>query len=411
MIPRYTPQLQKGSFALFFKLLYKKELIDGGYIEEFENEFAKYIGVKHAISFSSARNGLILLLQQFGIRKGDEVILPSFTSPAVPSAIASTGAKPIFIDVDNDTFNINTRLIKSKITKKTKAIIATHIDGQPCNIGDIIKLASSYKLKVIEDCAHAIGAKYKGVKVGKFGHAAYFSFAMGKQINTLGGGMIVTNIDGLAANLKEYVKNVSLSPKLPILKKIILMNFITFFLRPVFFNIFVFPVIYLLNFIRIDPINLLFKDKGGIKKFTRYTNFQAALGLNRMKLLDQSNIRRKENAKVLSALLSKNIKKQKQKKRLQSIFLYYDIIVDGRREVKKKLLNSGIDTQESWNVSCSSLDKFRKYNCKCPISDQLEKKSLYLPINESLGKGDMVYIADKLNKIIRYFDNEKNKIF
>ena len=96
-----------------------------------------------------------------------------------------------------------------------------------------------------------------------------------------------------------------------------------------------------------------------------------------MKLLDQSNIKRKENAEVLSALLSKNIKQQKQKKGLQSIFLYYDIIVDGRREVKKKLLNSGIDTQESWNVSCSSLDKFRKYNCKCPISDQLEKKSLY----------------------------------
>lgn len=400
MIPRYTPQLPKGSFALFLRLLYKNELINGSYIEKFENEFAKYIGVKHAISFSSARNGLILLLQQFGISKGDEVILPSFTSPAVPFAIESAGAKPIFVDVNKDTFNIGTRLIKSKITKKTKAIIATHIDGQPCNIGDMIKLASSYKLKVIEDCAHAIGAKYKGVKVGKFGDAAYFSFAMGKQINTLGGGMIVTNIGGLATNLKENVKNVSLSPKLPIIKKFILMNFITFFLRPVFFDIFVFPLIYLLNSISVDPINLLFEDKGSIKKFTGYTNFQAALGLNQMKLLDKISIRRKDNARILSELLSKNIKKQKQIKGLQSVFLYYDIVVDGRREVKKKLLNSGIDTQESWNVSCSRLDRFKKYNYECATSNRLEKNTLCIPIHNQLKEKDLIYIANKINKII-----------
>ena len=123
MIPRYTPQLPKGSFYLFLRLLYKNELLSGSYIEEFENKFAKYISVKHAVSFSSARNGLILLLQQFGISKGDEVVLPSFTCPAVPFAIESVGAKPIFVDVDNDTFNMNTKLIKAKITKKTKAII------------------------------------------------------------------------------------------------------------------------------------------------------------------------------------------------------------------------------------------------------------------------------------------------
>ena len=407
MIPRHIPRLPKGSIALFFKLLYKKELINGRCIKEFENEFAKYIGVKHAISFSSARNGLILLLRQFGIGKGDEVVLPSFTCAAVPSAIESVGAIPVFIDVNCATFNINITLIESKITKKTKAIIATHIDGQPCNLGGIMKLASTYKLKVIEDCAQAIGAKYKGVKVGKFGDAAYFSFAMGKQINTLGGGMIVTNIDWLAANLKENLKNFSLSPKLIIIKKFILMNFITFFLRSIFVNILVFPLIYLLNFVRIDPIHLLFEDKGRIKQFTRYTNFQAALGLNRMKLLNQGNIRRKENARILSALLSKNIKKQKQIKELQSIFLYYDIAVDRRGEVKKKLLNSGIDTQESWNVSCSRLDKFKKYNYRCPTSDQLEKKSLYLPIYDGLKEEDMVYIADKLNKIIESFNNEK----
>src|SRR3989338_2101973 len=407
MILRYVPKLPKGSITLFFKLLYKKELIEGDYIWEFEKEFARYIGVKYAISFSSARNGLVLLLQQLGIGKSDEVILPSFTCPAVPSAIEHIGAIPVFIDVDSGTFNMDAKLIESKLTRKTKAIIATHIDGQPCDLGSIMKLSSTYKLKVIEDCAQAIGAKYKGVKVGKFGDAAYFSFARGKQINTLGGGMIVTNIDWLADNLKENVKNYSLPPKLPIIKKFILMNFIILSLRPLFFNIFVFPLMYLSSFIKLDPVHILFEDKGGIKKYTRYTNFQAVLGLNQIKLVDIGNIKRQKNARILSSQLSKKIKKQKQTAEVESIFLYYDIVVGRREEVKRKLLNGGIDTQESWNVSCSSLERFKKYNCKCQISDQLEKKSLYLPINEQLDDVSLGYIAKKLNRIMESLDNEK----
>lgn len=406
MIPRYTPKLPKGSLALFFQLLSKNELIKGDYIEKFENEFARYIGVKHAISFSSARNGLILLLQQFGIGEGDEVILPSFTAPAVPSAIENVGAIPIFIDVECDTFNIDVTLIESKITKVTKAIIPTHIDGQPCNLAGVMKLASAYNLKVIEDCAHAIGGEYRGVKVGKFGDAAYFSFATGKQINTLGGGMIVTNMDWLATNLKENMKDASLSLKLPLIKKFILMNFINLCLKQVFFNLFVFPLIRLLNLFGADPVNLVFEDEGFIKTNVKYTNFQAVLGLGQLKLLDRCNSKRKGNAKILSQLLSKKIKKQKGIDRAKSVFLYYDIIVDKRKEIKKKLLSFGIDTQESWNVSCSRLNHFKLYNSKCPVSDELEKKSLYLPVHPSLQEKDIVYIADRLNKVVESVNNE-----
>ncbi|MFH1641553.1 MAG: aminotransferase class I/II-fold pyridoxal phosphate-dependent enzyme [Nanoarchaeota archaeon] len=386
MIPRYIPELPKSSMRLFLNLIYKGKFIEGNYINKFEEEFANRLGIDHAILFSSARNGLISLLRQLKIGKGDEVIVPSYTCPAVPSVIEKIGATPIFIDVEKDTFNIDTKLIKSKITKKTKAIIATHIDGQPCDLKEIIGLASSYNLKLIEDCAQAIDAKYKGIKVGRFGDAAYYSFAFGKQLNTLGGGMIVTNNNLIATNLRRDIKKLSLAHKLPIINKYILMYFINFCLNPFIFKIFISPLIHILNIVGIDPINILFKDQGQVRKFTKYTNFQAGLGLQQLKQLDENNAKRIKNARTLSKLLSKNIKIQKQIKERESIFLYYSVLLDRRKKTKRKLIRLGIDTQESWNVSCSRLNRFRKYNCVCPVSDQLEKKALYLPIYSQLKK-------------------------
>ncbi|GAB1402346.1 hypothetical protein MASR1M68_12570 [Elusimicrobiota bacterium] len=140
----------------------------GKYVSEFEKAFAKYCGCKYAVSVTSGTTALHLALRAVGIKNGDEVIIPSFTMIACAFAVCYTGAKPVFVDIDEKTWNIDVSKIEKKITKKTKAIMPVHIFGNPCNMKEIIKIAKKHKLHIIEDCAQAHGAEYNGKKVGQF---------------------------------------------------------------------------------------------------------------------------------------------------------------------------------------------------------------------------------------------------
>jgi perosamine synthetase len=165
----------------------------GPFVERFENMVADHCGVKFAVSCSSGTAGLHLALLTAGIGVGDEVIVPSFSFIATANAVTYTGAKPVFVDSDIQTWNIDTGKIKEAITSKTKAIIPVHLYGHPADMDPINKLASEFNLLVIEDAAEAQGATYKGKRVGSLGEVAVFSFFGNKIITTGEGGMIVTN--------------------------------------------------------------------------------------------------------------------------------------------------------------------------------------------------------------------------
>ena len=165
----------------------------GKFIEEFEKQFSKYCGCKYGIAVSNGTVALHLALVALGIGKGDEVIIPSLTFIATANAVAYTGAKPVFIDSEVDTWNIDPLQVEEKITPKTKAIIPVHLYGQPANMQLIMELANKYHLYVIEDAAEAHGAEYKGKKVGSVGDVGCFSFFGNKIITTGEGGMLTTN--------------------------------------------------------------------------------------------------------------------------------------------------------------------------------------------------------------------------
>jgi hypothetical protein len=161
---------------------------------EFEKEFASYTGCKHAIALANGTVALELALEALGIRPGDEVITTSYTFIASASAIVMRGAVPILADIDPNSLNISAETILPLITSKTKAIIAVHLVGNPCDMDPILELAREHNLKVIEDCAQAHGATYKGRPVGSLGDAAAFSFCQDKIMTTGGeGGMLTTN--------------------------------------------------------------------------------------------------------------------------------------------------------------------------------------------------------------------------
>lgn len=177
--------------------------IQGKECEAFEKEFAAYCGTKYCIGCSNGLDAISLSLKALGIGAGDEVIIPSNTFIATALAVSFVGAKPVLVDPDIDTFNLSKLGIKNAINSKTKAIIPVHLYGQAADMEEIINIANEYKLKVIEDCAQAHGAEYKGKKVGTFGDIAAFSFYPGKNLGALGdAGAIVTNNKKLADKVK-----------------------------------------------------------------------------------------------------------------------------------------------------------------------------------------------------------------
>lgn len=179
--------------------------IGGSAVGEFEKKFADYIRVKHAVAVNSGTDALVIAMKALGIGEGDEVITTPFTFFATAETIAMVGATPVFVDVEEDTYNIDPTKIEEKITSRTKAILPVHIFGQPADMKTICAIAQKHKIKVIEDACQAVGAAIGDQKVGTIGDAACFSFFPTKNLGGFGdGGMITTNSDDLAVICRAY---------------------------------------------------------------------------------------------------------------------------------------------------------------------------------------------------------------
>lgn len=175
----------------------------GPNVQGFEQEAAEYLGVKHAIGVASGTEALHLALAAEGIGAGDEVITTAFTFIATAEAICYLGAKPVFVDIDPKTFNIDPSAIEAAITPKTKAVMPVHLFGQPADMTRIQQLCVKHNLKLIEDCAQSFGARINGRQTGSIGHAAGFSFFPSKNLGAFGdGGLVTTQSDETAAKVK-----------------------------------------------------------------------------------------------------------------------------------------------------------------------------------------------------------------
>jgi len=184
-------------------IIENSQFILGGDLKKFENDFARFIGVKHCVGLDNGTSALELSLRAMDIGNGDEVITVANTFIATSSSIAFTGAKPVLVDIDKETYNIDTSQIENSITPKTKAIIPVHLYGQPADIDEILEIAQKHNIAVIEDACQSHGAEYKGRKTGSFGDTAAFSFYPAKNLGCFGdGGAIVTNDDGIAERVR-----------------------------------------------------------------------------------------------------------------------------------------------------------------------------------------------------------------
>ncbi|MBZ0200002.1 MAG: DegT/DnrJ/EryC1/StrS family aminotransferase [Ignavibacteriaceae bacterium] len=339
----------------------------GKYITQFEEAFANYCGVKHGIAVANGTVALHLALVALGVGKDDEIIIPNFTMIATAFAVCYTGAKPVFVDAEKETWNIDVNKIESKITKKTKAILPVHIYGHPCDMEEINRMALKYNLKVLEDSAEVHGAEYKGKKCGSLGNIAAFSFFANKIATTGEGGMVVTDDDELAEKCR-YFKNLC------------------------------FPVK--------GPRNYQHNEIG----FNyRMSNLHAALGLAQVEKLDFYVERRINHNRLYRKYLQgvHGIIFPMEEVDTKSVYWMNGIVVDkesfglNRNELMAKLKQDGIDTRLFF-TGMHKQKALLQYGCKCKgnfsISEWLEENGMYLPSGSNLHQRQIELICSQIKK-------------
>lgn len=337
----------------------------GKYIGEFEKKFSDYCGVHYGICCANGTVALHLALRVLNIGPGDEVILPTFTMIASCNAVVYTGATPVLVDSELDTWNMDVKKIGQKITPRTKAIMVVHTYGHPVNMDPVLDLARKHQLYVIEDAAEAHGAEYKGKKAGSLGDIACFSFYANKIITMGEGGIVVTNNQDWAERARK--------------------------LRNHFFG----------------ETRFLHQEIG---YNYRLTNVQAAIGLAQLERIEELAGARRQNAALYNKLLApvSGITLPPEKKGVKNAYWMYGILVQplfgvGMHELREELLKRGIDTRTFFigmhRQPAYANYKFPSFQDQYPVAEELERKGLYLPSSSHLTEAQIQEVANAVQEI------------
>jgi len=315
-------------------------LVEGDSIGKFENSFADRVGVRHACSFSSGRVGLYGLLKVLEIGDGDEVLLSVPTHIVVANAIRYTGATPLYVDCDPLNFNMDLREARKRITPKTKAIILQHTFGIPVDLEPATDLAREFGIPLIEDCVHALGARYAGKPVGSFGKAAFFSTEETKTISTTMGGMVATDDDEIAEKMREFQKTCA-SPSPWLAYRYVLKLVLYHLLMQPHVHRYSRPIYEWLGNYHPLPRPTCHKELLGEKPDNyqqRFSNAQAFMGLRQLCRLDDNLSHRAEiAARYHNGLAAQGFKRPKIPPQAEPAFVRYPVLVENRAAAVKKL--------------------------------------------------------------------------
>lgn len=370
IIPYGHQWIDKDDIKEVVKVLKTDWLTQGPKVEEFEKAVAKYCGAKYGVAVSSGTAALHLAYIAAGIKSGDEIITTPLTFAATSNMIIACGARPVFIDIEKDTLNINPEEIEKKITRKTKAIVPVDFSGHPCNYDEIIKIAKKHKLLVIEDACHALGAEYKDKKIGSFNDMTILSFHPVKHITTGEGGMILTNN-------KDFYEKLKIFRHHGIVKK---------------------------------------PEKGGwyyeienIGYNYRLTDFQCALGLSQLKKIDGFVKRRREIVATYNKAFKhiKGIITLAEKDYTESSWHIYPIQVQGvdRRKMFEQLQENGIGVQVHYiplHLQSFYKKRFAYKKGDFPIAEKYYEKAITLPLFPGMTDENVKYIIKTIKKINKH---------
>lgn len=358
MIPIAKPIIADEEIKEVVEVMKSGFIAQGPKVAEFEEKFADYIGVKHAVAVSSGTTALHLSLLAAGIGPGDEVITTPFSFAATGNSILYVGAKPVFVDINKDTYNLDPLLIEDAVTNNTKAVMPVHLYGQPAEMEPINEVANDNGVVVIEDAAQAHGATYKGKKAGSLGDMGCFSFYPTKNMTTSEGGIVTTDNEDMAEQIR------------------------------------------------------ILRAHGESERYThvilgynfRMTDIAAAIGIVQLNKLDKFNEKRIANAKYLTAHIEEidGIKAPYVADEVKHVFHQYTIRVDKskRDELIKSLNNRGIGTGIHYPkpIYQQKLYTDMGFDATCPEAELASNEVLSLPVHPSLSSDDLEKIVIELKE-------------
>ncbi|MCK4994205.1 MAG: DegT/DnrJ/EryC1/StrS family aminotransferase [Candidatus Omnitrophica bacterium] len=408
--PRHSVDITSIEYWKIFSMLFLGKMFKGACALRFEKLFAGYIGTFYAVAIPSARLGLYLLFKYFNFPKDAEILITPFTHQSIFTVIKSFGFKPVFVDIDEKTYNTSPSAVKAKINEKTKLLILTHMWGQPCDMEGFMRLKNKYGFNIIEDCAMACGAEFSGQKVGSFGDASIFSFGKAKAISTFGGGMLCTN----EKKINDFVRNTSKTFKdnkpLPLILSIINCMIANILTRPRMFYLTLYPVLRFFN-IR-DPYNPIEHKKESLDILenipeswkVRMSNLQVAIGIKQLEDLDKHNNKRIANSLVLDKTIqgSENVSVPVCLPESKHIYLYYALFIEGDYDmngIREILIKFGIDSQLNELTTPEQLKIFGANADDYPVFKKIAKRLLIIPNGIYLTQKDAEYVGTSCKRI------------
>src|SRR5512137_1384975 len=358
-IPIAKPIIGPEEIKAVEEVLKSGMLAQGEAVKHFEDEFAAYLGVKNAIAVNNGTVALDLAVKALGLDPGSEIITPAFTFIATANCALYQGLRPVFADVDERTFNIDPDDLQEKITPRTRAVIGVHLYGQPFNLSAVQEICQDRNIAMVEDCAQAHGAEWKGEKVGSFGTGC-FSFYPTKNMTTGEGGMITTDDDALAARLR------------------------------------------------------LLRSHGDSGKYNHITigynyrmmNLQGALGLVQLRRLEEFTAKRISNARFLDDNIRvKGISTPFRMDSVRHVYHQYVVRVEddfpaSRQKLMEYLQDRGVGSAIHYPRAVYQQPVYRDMgytDVSCPVAEDVSRRVMSLPVHPSLTADDLQYIAETMN--------------
>jgi len=390
-ISRYGARVIPNTMQIIDAMERQGTLIEGPHVAAFEAAFAARLGEGiYATATSYGRMAFYYLLKAYEFPPGSEVVFPALTFWVMPEMARLAGLTPVFADVDPVSFNMTADSLARMITARTVAVVPTHLWGLPCDMREIVAVAREHRLRVIEDCAHALGARYRGRPVGTLGDAAIFSFQMLKPLNAYGGGMAVTRNPAVAARVAEFAAAEPRPDRDHVKQRLWHGRVQRIATRPAIFTWTMFPLIYTLTRLHLS-LDMYFWEK--IRALDpmpadyrlRISNVQAAIALEGLQYLDEWTARTQRNAERMTALLRDVPGLQVPTSPSDRTHAYYQYCayVPEREAVVEACLKRAVDIETLHVDVCAEIELFGKPRLPAPGARQTTQ-TIQIPVYESL---------------------------
>jgi len=408
-ISRYGARVLPDTEQIIARSKARGEFIQGPHIAQFEDAFARRAGGGHAIAASNGRMAFYYILRALDLPPGSEIILPALTFWVVPDLARVAGLKVVFADVDPATFTLDPAAFERAITPATRAVVPTHLYGLPCDMGAILKIAARQNLKVIEDCAHALGATFDGRSVGTLGDAGFFSFQTLKPLNCYGGGLALVRAATLASRVRALAEQEPWPNEKRVERRLLVGRLQRIFIKPWVFTISAFPILWVSSLVGANPDVYLWEKIRSLhplpEEYTeRFPNVQAAIGLAALDRLDEWTDRTRHHARVMDQALSylPGITVPHVPSGRTHVYYQYCVYGPQRDELVVRCVRRGIDIETLHVDVCSDLDLFANERVEPPGAPGAHRAAgaMQIPVYASLSDDQAARVARVVRSVL-----------